>query len=81
MFKDYNEMYPENVKKEKPEVYNKEGNIRMFNQGQYEWNFTESKDKCKITFRIAVPKFMDTSSLNVQVEPLYIRIEVKDKVT
>ena len=53
----------------------------MVNQGGYDWKFDESDDKTKIMFSLDVPKFMDTSSLNVDVQPEYIRIIVKDKLT
>lgn len=53
----------------------------MFNQGGYEWKLEDNKERTECTFRLAVPKFMDTSSLVVDVQPLYIRVEVKDKVT
>lgn len=32
-------------------------------------------------FSLDVPKFMDTSSLNVDVQPEYIRVVIKDKLT
>lgn len=53
----------------------------MFNHGGYKWQFTDSADGTKTTFSIAVPRFMDTSSLNVDVQPLYVRVDVKGKVT
>lgn len=53
----------------------------MVNQGGYDWKFEESSDKCKISFSLSVPKFMDTSLLNVDAQPTYIRIIVKDKLT
>lgn len=53
----------------------------MVNQGGYEWRFEESKDKTQLIFHLQVPRFMDTSSLNVDVQPTYIRCEIKDKVT
>ena len=34
-----------------------------------------------VIFEMEVPKFMDTSLLNVDVQPTYVRVEVKDKVT
>lgn len=64
MFKEYHEMFNDQPK-EPPSVYNKHGNVRMINQGGYEWKFDESSDKCKLIFTLEVPKFMDTSSLNV----------------
>lgn len=62
-------------------MYNSHGNVRMINQGGYEWKFDESSDKCKLIFTLEVPKFMDTSSLNVDCQPTYIRCDVKGKVS
>lgn len=53
----------------------------MFNQGGYEWKLEDSADRVECTFRLAVPKFMDTSSLIVDVQPTYVRIDVKEKIT
>ena len=39
----------------------------MLNQGGYEWKFEESSCKTKIIFHLQVPRFMDTSALNVDV--------------
>ena len=64
-----------------PGVYTSQGKVRMCNQGGYEWRFDESACKTKLTVTLAVPKFMDTSSLNVDVQPTYVRCEVKGKVT
>lgn len=53
----------------------------MINQGGYDWKFDETSDKTKLIYSLNVPKFMDTSSLNVDVQPTYIRVDVKGKVT
>ena len=47
----------------------------------YKYEFRESDDKTMVIFELEVPKFMDTSSLNVDVQPTYVRAEIKDKVT
>jgi protein TilB len=41
----------------------------------------ESDDKLKIIIEIAVPKFMDTNSLNVDLHPDYVRCDIKGKIT
>ena len=67
MFKEWNEMYADDKNKPPPSVYTDNGGIRQCNQGGYEWTFTESKDKTALIFEINVPKFMDTSLLNVDL--------------
>lgn len=41
----------------------------------------ESADGLKLIIEIAVPKFMDTGSLNVDLHPDFVRCTIKDKVT
>lgn len=42
---------------------------------------TESDDGTKLFFNLEVPRFMDTSLLNVDLQPTYIRVDVKGKIT
>lgn len=81
MFKDYNEFYKDvGAIKEIP-VYNECGQIRSANQGKYEWRFDESQDKTCVIFEIKIPKFMDTSSINCDLHPDYIRLDIKGRIT
>lgn len=41
----------------------------------------ESDDKTSIVFELKVPKFMDTSLINIDLQPTYVRCDVKGKVT
>lgn len=41
----------------------------------------ETDDKLKWIVEIAVPKFMDTNSLNVDLHPDYVRCDIKGKIT
>jgi protein TilB len=34
-----------------------------------------------VIFEVRVPKFMDTSSLNVDLQPDFVRIDIKGKIT
>ena len=43
--------------------------------------FTESGDKTQIVLEVQLPKFMDTSLIKVDLNPQYVRVEVKGKVT
>ena len=63
MFKEYHEMFdnkPVSIvtdltlqfQKEAPAVYNKDGSVRMFNQGNYKWKFEDTKDRAKIIFEL-----------------------------
>lgn len=62
-------------------MYTKKGTPRQVNQGGYDWSFEETPDGTKIIFTLDVPKFMDTSSLNIDLQPTFIRCEIKNKVT
>jgi len=66
---------------EPPPVYNSEGEIRQCNQGKYKFKFLDNWDDENIIFELYVPKFLDTSLINVDLNPLYVRIDVKGKIT
>eukprot|EP00826_Nyctotherus_ovalis_P038514 TRINITY_DN3610_c0_g7_i1.p1 TRINITY_DN3610_c0_g7~~TRINITY_DN3610_c0_g7_i1.p1 ORF type:complete len:405 (-),score=150.60 TRINITY_DN3610_c0_g7_i1:96-1310(-) len=67
--------------KEPPPVYNAEGEIRQCNQGKYKFKFVNDWDDENVVFELYVPKFLDTSLINVDLNPTYVRIDVKGKIT
>lgn len=67
--------------REIPGVYNARGEIRQCNEGKYDFNLDDQEVPGKIIFELGVPKYLDTSSLDVDVNPLYVRCVIKDKVT
>merc|ERR1719502_1830270 len=67
--------------REVPGVYNFRGDIRQCNEGKYDFNLDDSTEPGKIIFELAVPKYLETGSLDVDVNPEYVRCVVKDKVT
>lgn len=81
MFKDYNEYNKEFNQKREVTVYNKSGGIRLANEGKYEWRYDETSDHTCVIFEIKIPKFMDTSQIKCDIQPNYVRIEVKGRVT
>jgi len=64
-----------------PDVYNFRGEIRQCNEGKYDFNLDDITDPTKVIFELGVPKYLDTTALDVDVNPEYIRVVVKDKVT
>ena len=62
-------------------MYTKDGTVRQANQGKYEWRFDESEDKTHVIFEIKIPKFMDTALINVDLQPTYLRLDIKGRVT
>lgn len=73
-----NELKP---KREVPGVYNYRGEIRQCNEGKFDFNLDDTTEPGKIIFELAVPKYLETGSLDVDVQPEYVRCVVKDKVT
>merc|ERR1719188_1485124 len=67
--------------REVPGIYNYRGEIRQCNEGKYDFNIDPYTDPTKIIFELGVPKYLDTTALDVDVNPLYVRCVVKDKVT
>lgn len=81
MFKDFHEFEEGQKRKDAPSVYNQFGDVRQCNEGKYDFKYSESADKTCVVLEIQIPKFMDTSLLNVDLNPEYIRMEVKGKIT
>lgn len=57
-----------------------DGTVPQANHAKCDFDFKETEDKTSLIFRLAVPRFMQTNDLNVEVEPTYVRCLVKDKV-
>lgn len=81
MFSDFRDFDEKQKKKEPLSIYNPQGDIRQCNEGRYDFMFSESKDRTCILLEVLVPRFMDTSLVNVDLNPNYIRLEIKGKVT
>merc|ERR1719440_1419079 len=67
--------------REIPGVYNYRGEIRQCNEGKYDFNLDDQTEPGMIIFELGVPKYLETGSLDVDVNPEYVRCVVKDKVT
>lgn len=67
--------------REIPGVYNARGEIRQCNEGKYDFDLDDTTDPGKVVFELGIPKYLDTAALDVDVNPLYVRCVVKDKVT
>lgn len=81
MFKDYNDLVDATTNKGPPSIYTKEGNVRQCNIGRYTFSLDESEDNSKLIFNMEVPKFMSTDQLNIDLQPTYVRVDVKGKIT
>lgn len=64
-----------------PGIYNQRGEIRQCNEGKFDFFMDDSSEPGKVIFELGVPKYLETSSLDVDVNPLYVRCVVKEKVT
>lgn len=72
------------VKAPKPaELYNANGEIRQCNQGGYKFDLYEENKKNTqfIVLDLFVPRYMDTSVIDVDLNPCYVRINIKEKIT
>jgi protein TilB len=68
-------------KRESPGIYNARGEIRQCNEGKYDFNLDDQSEPGKVIFELGVPKYLETSSLDVDVNPLYVRCVIREKVT
>ena len=68
---------------EPPSVLNTKGEIRQCNQGNYPFEFYEKniKEVQYIVLEVGVPKYMETSLIDVDLHPAYVRIDIKGKIT
>lgn len=64
-----------------PSVYNEQGEIRQWNEGRYEFLITEDTDNDRILVELYLPKFLNTELIDADINPLYVRIAVKGKIT
>jgi hypothetical protein len=78
-----NDEYWYGVKETKiPSVYKDNGEVRICNQGKYDFKLEEDDIKTGMTiFELKLPKFMDTNQVDVDLNPQYVRVVAKDKVT
>ena len=81
MFKDYNDLVAATTRTEAPSVHMKNGNIRQCNEGRYTFSLDESDDHSKLIFNLEVPRHMTTDSLNVDLQPQYVRVDIRGKIT
>ena len=81
MFKDYNDLVAATTNLEPPSVYMKNGQIRQCNQGRYTFSLDESDDHSKLILNLEVPRHMTTDSLNVDLQPQYVRVDIRGKIT
>jgi len=81
MFKDYNDLCDEMNNRPPPAVFGPDGLPRNCNQGRYVFSLDESPCGTKLLFNLEVPKFMTTNALNVDLQPSYVRVDVKGKIT
>jgi len=61
-------------------VLNSRGEIRQCNEGGYNYSLNDDSGDC-IVFELHAPKYLDSSLIVVDLNPTYIRIVVKKKVT
>ena len=70
------------IKEVPPPVYKENGEVRICNQGRYEVFLDEDIYTTAVTtFRIKLPKYLDTSKIKVDLNPNYVRIDVNGKIT
>jgi len=64
-------------------LYNNKGEIRQCNQGGYKFDIYEQNEKTTqyIVLELFVPKYLDTSQIDVDLNPTYVRVNIKNKIT
>lgn len=77
------EKNPDKFKEPKKEssMFRPDGDIRQCNEGKYKFHLREWDDPDWTIFELEVPKFMDTSFLDVNLDPKWVSVRVKGKLT
>jgi len=68
-------------KKKESTMYYPNGEARQCNEGKYEYKLLEWDDPEYTFFEIKVPKYMDTSLIDVNLQPKLVSIRIKGKLT
>lgn len=55
--------------------------MRQCNEGKYDFKLNEYDDPQYSTFSMQLPKFMDSSLVNVEIYPFFVSVRVKEKLT
>ena len=62
-------------------MYTPDGQVRQCNQGKYTFSLDETPCGTKLVFSLEVPKFLSTDSLNVDLQPTFVRVDIRGKIT
>lgn len=69
------------VEKKISPMFRPDGEIRQCNEGKYKFRLREWDDADFTFFEIEIPKFMDTSLVEVNLNPKYVSVRIKGKLT
>eukprot|EP01066_Platyproteum_vivax_P006937 Platyproteum_vivax@DN2585_c0_g1_i1.p2 len=69
---------PETVKQGPTPVLNSKGEVRQCNEGK--WQFRLFREADHLLLELEIPRYLDTSLLDIDINPTYIRCVVKGKV-
>jgi len=63
-------------------ITKKDGGIKQCNQGKYQFWFEEeaSTNKESLIMRVAIPKYLSTSLIDVDIHPTYVSVVIKSKI-
>jgi protein TilB len=62
-------------------MYLKTGEIRQCNEGKYKFSLKEYEDADYSFFEIEVPKHLETSELEVNLNPKWVSVRIKKQLT
>ncbi|KAM3128321.1 hypothetical protein pb186bvf_019564 [Paramecium bursaria] len=69
------------VIKELTSTFNKDGSVRQCDEGQYKPNLNQWDDPEFTILTMKIPKFLDTQLVDVNVNPKYVSVRIKGKLT
>lgn len=71
---------PSSDVKKTPRALEKDGKMLNINEGKYEFHLTEDDDNNQYILEVGCPRFMESSFIDCDVQPTYVRVTIKDKI-
>jgi len=72
--------FTQKVEKRKRRFFNDAGEPLNFNEGKIDFILTESDDDRSFILDVSCYKFLDTSLIDLDVQPKYVRVTIREKI-
>eukprot|EP00949_MAST-11_sp_MAST-11-sp1_P003825 g3825.t1 len=77
--RDYASEHENTVQEQRKKERELGSEVRQCNQGRYEFRLEDEDGEGNVTLTVHIPRFIDTSLIDVDVQPTYVSVIVKNK--